>query len=529
MYRRRKGLSSIIGAAIFVGMLVLAFSSLQFFMRDLSALNDSSASMAAYDEERRKENLIIEQIALAQLSSDSTSITGSSIAGATLYPISNMNFTDNADGWFFSADLYNPETPPSAPVTLTAGTDEDRDGSTSDDRELDPPSNDGVLPDGGFAGGRSSAGVPSQSGPGAIFSYFSFSSNDNNDQGGALLKWTYKFTLDASTAAAVNNAASTFSIGYYIPEEEEVKGPSDNDDAIIFYTITVPSGTTFPIEIEEKDDEILWQRKEIPASRLRDGSNNPITWTAGDYKLQLTVMVDLRANEDNDDEVARLKVYFDDVGIKLSLLSASAQSINLNSYDLVPAKFIVTSPETISALDFSIQASSSVPASQYVFLYDFAQSEWALVVSSSISSTTSNVKLLRQSIDVPRFVAQVAGSYTVDPGVTKNAVVGNVWVRILASAVTANSFTYSGTLSLDTQIVQNNTVSFVVSNTGGITAHIVRYWIVTGAETKSVDVDTYLDPGKSTTLSQGITPATGTVEIRVITERGSITSFRESV
>jgi hypothetical protein len=529
MYRRRKGLSSIIGAAIFVGMLVLAFSSLQFFMRDLSALNDATASMAAYDEERRRENLIIEQIALAQLSSDSSSITGSSIAGATLYPIGNMNFTDNADGWIFSADLYNPETPPNTPVTLTAGNDEDRDGSTSDDKELDTPNNDGILPDGGFAGGRSSAGVPSQSGPGAIFSYFSLISVANNDEGGALLKWTYKFTLDANTAAAINNAASVFSLGYYIPEEDDVKGPAKNDDAIIFYTITVPSGTVFPIEIDEVDDEISWQRKEILASRLRDSSNNPITWAAGDYKLQLTVMVDLKGDDTDGDQVSRLKVYFDDVGIKLNLLSASAQSIQLNSYDLIPAKFTVTSPDTINTLDFSIQGSSSVSAKQYVFLYDFAQSEWALVLSSSVSSTTSNLKLMMQSMDVPRFVAQVAGSYTVDPGVTKNAVVGNVWVRILVSAVTASSFTYSGTLSLDTQMAQDNTVSFVVSNTGGITAHIVRYWIITGAETKSVDVDTYLDPGKSTTLSQGIVPTSGEIEIRTITDRGSIASLRETV
>ena len=530
MYRRRKGLSSIIGAAIFVGMLVLAFSSLQFFMRDLSALNDSVTAMTAFDEDRRNENLIVEQIALAQLSSDSASITKASVGGATLYPVTNMNFTDNADGWIFSADLYNAETPPNGPVTLDDQEDEDNDSGQNDDKEIDPPSNGGLLPDGGFAGGRSATSIPSQSGPGSIFSYFSFVSDDSNDKyGGALMKWTYKFTLDADTADAIDNAA--FSVGYYISDAYQVKGPSSGG-AIIFYTITFPTGTTYAIEIDEHKDQLSWNRKEIASSRLRDSFDQPITaWPAGDYKLQVTVMVDVDAKKTTDKEVAEFKIYFDDVGIKLNLDTDDAESIKWNSYDLVPAEFSVTSTETIDSLDFSIQAYSSVPAKQYVFLYDFAQSEWALVLSSSISSSTSNVKLVRQSIDVPRFVAQDSSSYTVDPppDPTVQAQPGSVWVRILVSAVTDVQFSYIATLSLDTQIIQDNTVSFVVSNTGGITAHIVRYWIVTGVETKSVDVDTYLDPGKSTTLSQGITPTTGVIEIRIITERGSIASFSDTV
>jgi hypothetical protein len=109
------------------------------------------------------------------------------------------------------------------------------------------------------------------------------------------------------------------------------------------------------------------------------------------------------------------------------------------------------------------------------------------------------------------------------------AAVGDVWVRIIVSAVTTQTFTYTATLSLDTQIIQNNIVSFTVSNVGGITAHIVRYWIVTGAQTTSVDADAYIDPGKSINLSQSITPTTGAIEIRIITERGSIASFKDTV
>jgi hypothetical protein len=109
------------------------------------------------------------------------------------------------------------------------------------------------------------------------------------------------------------------------------------------------------------------------------------------------------------------------------------------------------------------------------------------------------------------------------------AAVGDVWIRILVSAASTSLTSYSATLSLDTQIIQNNTVSFVVSNTGGVTAHIVRYWIVTGAETKSVDVDTYLDPGKSTTLSQSIIPTTGAIEVRIITDRGSVIAFKDTI
>jgi len=498
-------------------------------MKDLSGLSDSFTKMTMLDDDRRKEVLVIDKIALAQLNSDSVPITGGPPStGGTLYPVTNMNFTDNADGWIFSADLYNPETPPTSPVTLANNVDEDNDGSTNDDKKLDPPNNNGLLPDGGFSGGWGSEAIPSESGPGSLFTYFSFIREDNAKQGGALMKWTYKFSLDTTTASAINDA--TFSIGYYIPKLPDplkVKGPAEQDKAVIFYTITTPSAT-YPIEIDEQNDEISWNSKQIPSSRIKDSNNNPISWTSGDYKLQITVMVDLEGKKSTDKAVSEIMILFDDVGIKLNLKS-SGQSITVNSYGLSPPKFSVSSSETISSLDFSIQASSSLSAKQYVFLYDFARSEWALSLSSSISSSTSNVKLTKQSLDVPRFVAQVAGSYTVD-GSSKTAAVGDVWVRIVVSAVTASpTLTYSATLSLDTQIIQDNKVSFVVSNTGGITAHIVRYWIVTGAETKAVDADTYVDPGKSVTISEDISPTTGAVEIRIITERGTIASFTETV
>ncbi len=526
MSRRRKGVSTILGAAIFVGILVLAFSSLQFFMRDLAALSDSYTKMTTLDEDRRNEILVIDKIALAQLSSNSINISASSIAGGPLYPLTNMNFTGNADGWAFSTVLYNAQTPPNPPVSLTQNTDEDKDGSTSDDRELETPNNNGVLPTGGFNGGWSADIVPSQSGAGSIFAHFSHVSSDNNKEGGAMMKWTYKFSLDANTAAAINDAV--FSFGYYIPkvpDVTEVKGPAKNDKAIIMYTIKTPSGTTFPIEIEEPNDEISWNAYNIPSSRLRDSGNNPITWTAGEYTLQITTMVDLKAKTPSDKKVSQFLVHFDDVGIKFNLKSASGQSVKVNSY----TDFDVSSPATVSSLDFSIQGSSSVPATQYVYLYDFARSQWTLLLSSSVSSSTGNVKLTKAALDVPRFVAQIGGNYVVDPGVTQPAVVGDVWVRIIVSAVTINQFNYTATLSLDTQITQNDKVSFVVSNTGGITAHIVRYWIVTGAEIKKVDADTYLDPGRSATLSQTIIPTSGTVEIRVITERGSIASLTETI
>lgn len=539
MTRQRKGVSTIIGAAIFVGILLIAFSSLQFFMKDLSALSDSYSKMTMLDEDRRKETLVIDKIALAQLSSDLATISATSASGAALYPLINMNFTDNANGWVFSADLYDPDTPPAAPITLT-NADEDNDGSTNDDKELDSPNNKGVLPDGGFTAGWSDATIPSQSGAGSVFTHFSMVSNDNNDEGGALMKWTSKFTLDSSTAAAISSA--TFSIGYYIPAAFQVKGPAQSDKAIIFYTITFPTQPTpktYAIEIEEEKDTLSWNRKEIPSSRLRDSNNQPIPspWPAGEYKLQVAVMVDVNAKKPTDKEVAEFKVFFDDVGIKLNLASGSSQSIKRNSYDLNPFdsikdnpyKFnISSSPETITSLDFSIQASATASATQYVFLYDFARSEWTLLLSSSVSSSTSNVKLTKASLDVPRFVAQVAGGYTVD-GATVTAAVGDVWVRIIVSAPTSTQFTYTGTLSLNTQIIQNNNVSFVISNHGGITAHIVKYWIVTGAQTTSIDADTYLDPGKSVTLSQAITPASGSIEIRVITERGSIASLISTV
>jgi len=530
MFRRRKGVSTILGAAIFVGILVLAFSSFQFFMKDLAALSDSYTKTAILDDDRRKESLIIERISLSELSSQSADISASSTAGATYYPLVNMNFTDNANGWIFSASLYNPEDPPTEPVVLDDNDDDDGDGSNNDDKEIDPANDNGVLADGGFTGGWSSAAIPSQSGAGSIFTHFSFVSENNNDEAGAMLKWTYKFSLDQDTADAIDEAI--FSMGYYIPVTEEVKGPADNDKAVIFYTITDPGGTTHAIEIEEHKDEISWNRKEISTS---DPDRLPnLTWTEGEYKLQLTVMVDLKTESPSNDKTAEFKIYFDDVGVQFNLENSSAQSTTVSSYDEtyfgVSEQFNVGSAsETIDSLDFSIQASSSVSAKQYVFLYDFAQSEWALLLSSSISSTTSNTELTKSSLDVPRFVAQIADDYTVDPGVTETAAVGDVWVRILVTATTTSTFTYSATISLDTEIIEDDKVSFVVSNVGGITAHIVRYWIVTGAETTSVDADTYLDPGKEVTLSEDITPTSGTVEIRIITERGSITTLTETV
>lgn len=522
MSRRRKGVSTIIGAAIFVGILVLAFSSLQFFMRDLTALSDSYTKMTMLDEDRRMESLVIDQISLAEIISESADMTASSSAGGALYPINNMNFTDNADGWYFSAILYNTETPPDPPIALANNVDEDCDGSTNDDKRLKTTSN-GVLPTGGFSGGWSSEAVPSPSGGGSIYSHFSFVS-PNNKHGGAMMKWTYPFSLDADTASAIQDAV--FSLGYYIPRQPDtlkVKGPADGDKAIIFYTITNPNGITYAIEIEQEKDEISWNTKHIPSSRICTPS--AISWIAGEYKLQLTVMVDLQGKPASDKKVSEWVVYFDDVGIKFNLKNASSQSVTVSNYD----DFKVTSPQAVGSLDFSIRASSSVPAKQYVFLYDFARSEWTLIGSSSISSTSSNVKLTKQSLDMPRFVAQIAGDYTVDPNTTRAAAVGDIWVRVLVTANTATPFTYSATLSFDAYTVTDDKVSFTVSNVGGITAHIVRYWIVTGNEIKSVDTSTYIDPGRSVTLLEDISPTSGMIEIRIVTDRGSVISLSTNV
>ena len=121
---KRKGLSEMVGALFIIAILIVAFGFTLTMFNAFKGYQSAVDQRAQLQNQKASEQLSFNSVVFG----DSTAYTPnnvvlpagmSSSAGAGFWPISNMNFTTNADGWAFTS-LYIPQGEVAyVPITLT--------------------------------------------------------------------------------------------------------------------------------------------------------------------------------------------------------------------------------------------------------------------------------------------------------------------------------------------------------------------------------------------------------------------------
>ena len=499
---KRKGLSEMVGALFILILLAVAFSFSLVMFNSFSGYQNAVNTRAQYNAQLPREQLSYSRVVFGASTSynPSNSVTGNfgSNSPGSIYPVTNMNFTSDSSGWVFTRKY-------------TLGTPLGLSGN------FDPVSS-----------------VGSDSGPGAIYV------DQTNNQGPStrvqgIGNWTTQFTLTAGEVAAlsVGTSSAAFSFGDIVTINSNPIHGFPNvavylQDAVSLKTATVsapttPSATAWNMNHCFNGGACGFASLAAQQSFFSGGS--------GTYNLILETQTGVVGQSGAPSEQ---KVYFDDVGIQLTLATYFQAT-------LCPVFSITQNPLSIQDLTMSVTSSYTQPVTQTVYLWDYAQGTLTQVDLATIGNTATTRfidlgGLVGGASEIQRFIQTSSASLTIAgcPNSPISTTAGSVVMKIYA----VGTASFTGSLSADVltaYYTDTSQFSMQLTNSGTETIHLVSLW-VTGSAGATQFASTlgspynfseWVAPGATVSVTVPYSWTSGQYSLELVSARGNI--FSDSV
>ncbi len=365
------------------------------------------------------------------------------------YPSANMNFTDASSGWSFSRSYY--------------GT-----GSASV----------------GAAGFYSLDTAGSPSGPGLIYSDFTFNPPPGKDAG-AVMNWTTRFYINMSKLGTVTK--TFLSIGKKCTTFFAVSGSK------AYLSVYLNSTPVYTETISKTD--IGWSQISVDIS----SPPTSFTWSSGWYNLVLTIDASLSRSGTGPPE---FKMYFDDVGLQVQTSSYVA--------DWSALFYIYSTKTTTRSFDFDLTTryDASTPVEQYVYIKDVTRNGWVLLGVATIFAFPSTI------------------SYSITGTAVQNYISDQRTIEIRIYATLPNNFTGTADkltlVALSVGVGGQNQIVVTFENTGGVEVSIVSLWIIDSIGHTRISINLLISPTSTQTYVANYAWSSGKYTFKVVSSRGNI-------
>lgn len=501
--RKRKGLSELIGALFILVLLAVSFGFTLTMFTSFKTYQTAVDTRAAYNSAKLREQMSIDKVVFGAstpynphnlLSASNVSST----QGAKAYPISNMNFTSNADGWVFTR------------VYLQTGT-------VGASGNFDPVTS-----------------VGSPSGPGSIYSDFTFNAQSSSTVE-AKMNWTAQFTLTPEQLSAMNGTASpaTSTIGFALGQtlyaaNQYCSGTNKEPTISVFFqdaeslsTVTVVAGVPAAVQ---------WSQTSygFPGGLSAQHSFFSGSGKSGTYNYIIESDVCLKGQQSSTPSVT---IYFDDSGVVLNLQ-------NYWSSTFCPAFDISQSPLSIQDLTFSVTTSYTKPVTQTVYLWDYAQGSLVQVDLASVGSTAVTRfidlgGLVGGASEVQRFVETTSTTPSI-PGCPGTLISSRGdWVIMKVYSVGSAQYTWKLSADVLTAFYTDTSeFSVQVTNSATTPLHLVSLWILGSTGTAHFDstfceancnyFDEWVAPGQTVSFTVPYSWTPGQYTIELVSDRGNV-------
>jgi hypothetical protein len=530
---KRRGLSELVGALFILLLLTVAFGFSLIMFNSFRSYQQAVDTKAQFNGQQQSQQLTYQKTVFGATAPNSPtnstlpiSVTGT--APSKFFPLTNENFTSNSAGWVFTRRY------------VLSGLS---DTATGISGNFDPVTS-----------------VGSPSGPGEAYSLFT-QSPPNGQPITGVMNWTASFSIDSNEYTSLQNAGSQacFSWGSDVTDSSSTgnnPAPFPNVNPTIDYMVINPTltGASSYVIIQQRviatasgTDPGWIQHNHLCLTNLQQTqvfSNNALT-----YNLVIYSVATLK-NCGTATCPAIWKVYFDDVGVQLSLY-------NFYSSATCPVINVSQAPLSVTDLTFSITSSYTTGVTQYIYAYDFAQGSLVLLdqSTSGTAGVTRNIDLgglVGGASAVQRFlesnrnaVISPQGCINNQPGpvpihtdpTSSKPSLYSIILKIYAVTVAGGS-AYTGTISgaVATDFYKDTShFSVTLVNPGTSTIHLVSLWIIgaSGAThfASTLQGNSYFEqwvgPGQSLSLTVSYTWTPGQYTIESVSDKGAI--FTESV
>jgi hypothetical protein len=500
-FARRRGLSEMIGALFIIVLLAVAFGFSLVMFDSFTAYQSAVDTRAQYNAQLPREEMGFSRVVFgaSQEYNPNPGFLGSfgSSAPADFYPITNMNFTSNADGWVFTRVYLQP-------------------GVYGMSGNFDPIT-----------------GTGSPSGPGSIFTDFTYNPGAHNTVE-AIGNWTAQFTLSSGEVASLSAGLGVikFSLGQFLAINNQ--GSSSSPPTISVYLQDANTGKTVTVVSPTPASTVWSQTYGIPfpvgtfANSLA-AQESFFTGSSGTYNFILEADESLKGQSSALSEV---RVIFDDSGVELALS-------NYYSSTSCPTFKIAQDPLSVQDLTLSVTSSYTTTVTQTIYMWDFAQGTFTQVDVASVGSTATTRfidlgGLTGGASEVQRFL-QTATASVSPPGCPNDPISTSPGYAIM-KIYSVGAARFTGTLSaavLTAYYTDTSQLSMELANTGTATIHLVGFWII-GASGPTQYASTlpaprnfseWLAPGQtlSVTVDYAWTPGVYTLEL--VSSLGNIFTF----
>lgn len=468
--RSRRGQATAIGSLFFFVIAVL-------LVNFLYEINMIQIEMNQFDAERAQERIEISAVLFGDQKTYSapnstTIISGSGIDPFTdpyvtavlttnkTYPIPNMYFDKDADGWTFSFSYY--------------GTGSGSSGA-SGSFTTEPPTG-------------------SSSGAGAIYASFTYNP-PSGTTAGVIMNWTTRFYIDLESlggASAIDSASLSWEricSEYDIVRSASVELYLRDADGVyhLVQSVSIP-------------DRSSWIKSTNDVKSLITKS--------GWYNVIIKITAELGHSGAT---TPTFKMYLDDIVLTL----------NTNSYvtDWYGTFAILEDPLSIKEIDIVYAGHYNVTLSQSVYILDASSERWILLDRSTISTSSRTLRFTLSGVDVSKYVSPQ----------------GYVKIRVFAAYSSVFKCIADSMTLTDYFTGSRDYIVLTFRNIGGVYIHLVSLWVIDSLGHHHFDsqstpsFDLYLSPGEKKTYRLSYSWSEGTYIFKVVTEKGTITTYSVTV
>ncbi|MEM2533985.1 MAG: hypothetical protein QXK12_08200 [Candidatus Nezhaarchaeales archaeon] len=480
----KRGIANVIGAVAFIFIAAFIVGNLMVWsMMRYGEYVKTVDRMLQLDEERRQEVIEVTDVYFGSYQTYANpdvyvvngvpsgwirnptypvTVTASQVT-TYYYPVNNMYFATGSDGWTFSRKM-----PPGVEYGIYGDwtTDVRGGGSRSGagfiyvDEKYDPPPGENAT----FQG-----------------------------------NWTTWFSVDPRFLGL--NPKAYLSCGRYVPYDLDFAAIVEAYVKIYFLDKDGVDRLLLVAEYTTHGD-FQWKYNSFDVTSYIDMN------TAKEYRVTVSVEVTVK----HTGTPKEFLVFIDDV--ELSMPSESY------AVDLYGSIVIQEEPTKVEKLELNVATHYNATLLQYVYLYDYSAESWVLLSRRYVSTDPSEFTFRVEGPSVPNYICvkpKVYPPQTVDP-----SPIGEVRVRVYA--VLKDPFkAFIDSIGLSSFSVERDRVTLTITNKGHLTARLVSIWVISITNQTRFDVDIFLSPLQSRTLSLNYAWSYGRYLIKVVTERGSIT------